>query len=101
MWIYADAQCTKPFVAPLVCEIAGDSTDGTFGYILDVTDGLLSLMGTIEDAYPVNVERLDPELAIILLGARACRGPRGSHLRQRCWDRARGTGRIRISPEPG
>lgn len=37
---------------------AGDRADGTFGYILDFTDGLLSFMGTIEDAYPVNVERL-------------------------------------------
>jgi hypothetical protein len=58
MWIYADAQCTKAFFALLLCEIAGDRADGNFGYILDFTDGLLSVMGTIEDAYPVNVERL-------------------------------------------
>src|SRR5689334_14224886 len=43
----------------------------------------------------------DCEPVIILLGARACRGLHGYRLRRRCWDRARGTERIRISPEPG
>src|SRR5581483_4236494 len=38
---------------------------------------------------------------IILLDARACTGARGSRLRRRCLDRARGTARNYTSPELG
>jgi hypothetical protein len=51
----------RPQLLPLPLSLyppGGDRADGTFGYILDFTDGLLSFMDTIEDAYPVNVERL-------------------------------------------
>src|SRR5262245_60063321 len=80
---------------------AGDRADGTFGYILDFTDGCSAfwVRSRTRTRSTLSVFGLEP--AILLLGARACRGPHGSRLRRRCWDRARGTGRIRISPEPG
>jgi len=39
-------------------EVQDDQAEGTFGYLLDFDDGLLSFMGEIEDDYPVAGQQL-------------------------------------------
>jgi hypothetical protein len=40
--------------------IAGDRSDGRFGYTLDFSDGLLAFLGTIADEYPADGELVTP-----------------------------------------
>jgi hypothetical protein len=40
--------------------LAGDSIDGTFGYLLDFTDGIVPSLGTIADQYPIEGQRVPP-----------------------------------------
>jgi len=40
--------------------IDDDRLNGTFGYVLDFTDGLLKPLGTIADQYPVEGQRVEP-----------------------------------------
>lgn len=37
----------------------GESLTGTFGYLLDFTDGMVASLGTIADQYPIEGERVD------------------------------------------
>lgn len=37
----------------------GDAIDGTFGYLLDFSGGLLAFVGTVADQYPVQGERVE------------------------------------------